>query len=117
MEQYVRLSVDLHLFFSRIMKEHAIFMEVAFQRKDISFIRKADNYKTEFERLLLEVVRVGNRAVSRQVIESEEIVTPYTLKAEEKTQNFTAIPINTNITRLEQRLRFSDTCHEHDVVQ
>ena len=33
MEQYVRLSVDLHLFFSRIMKEHAIFMEVAFQRK------------------------------------------------------------------------------------
>ncbi len=115
MEQYVRLSVDLHLFFSRIMKEHAIFMEAAFQRKDISFIRKADNYKTEFERLLLEVVRVGNRAVSRQVIESEEIVTPYTLKAEEKTQNFTAIPINTNITRLEQRLRFSDTCHEHEL--
>ena len=61
------------------------------------------------------MVRVGNRAVSRQVIESEEIVTPYTLKAEEKTQNFTAIPINTNITRLEQRLRFSDTCHEHEL--
>ena len=32
------------------MKEHAIFMEAAFQRKDSSFIRMADSYKTEFER-------------------------------------------------------------------
>lgn len=115
MEQYVGVSVDLHLFFSRIMKEHAIFMEVAFQRKDSSFIRMADNYKNEFERLLLEAVRIGNRAVSREVVESEEIVTPYTLRVEEQTQNLTGIAINRNITLLQQQLRASGTCHEQEL--
>ena len=115
MEQYVGVSVDLHLFFSRIMKEHAIFMEAAFQRKDSSFIRMADNYKTEFERLLLEAVRIGNRAVSREVVESEEIVTPYTLRVEEQTQNLTGITINRNITLLQQQLRASGTCHEQEL--
>ena len=115
MEQYVNLSVDLHLFFLRIMKEHAIFMEAAFQRKDSSFIRTADAYKGEFERLLLEVIRMADRAVSRAVIESEEIVTPYTLKAEEKTQNLTGISINRNITLQEQKLRWSKECHEKEL--
>lgn len=115
MEQYVNLSVDLHLFFMRIMKEHAIFMEAAFQRKDSSFIRTADAYKTEFEKLLMDVVRIANRAVSREVIESEEIVTPYTLKAEEETQNLTGISIQRNITLSEQRLRWSDKCFEREL--
>lgn len=115
MEQFVGLSVDLHLFFLRIMKEHAIFMEAAFQRKDNSFIRMADNYKTEFEKLLFDVVRIGNRAASREVIESEEIVTPYTLKAEEKTQNLTGIAINRNITLLEQQLRAGERGRENEL--
>lgn len=115
MEQYVNLSVDLHLFFLRIMKEHAIFMEAAFQRKDSSFIRTADVYKVEFEKLLMDVVRIANRAVSREVIESEEIVTPYTLKAEEETQNLTGISIQRNITLSQLRLRWSDRCFEREL--
>lgn len=115
MENYVNLSVDLHLFFLRIMKEHAIFMEAAFQKKDSSFIRTADAYKGEFEKLLLDVVRIGDRAVSREVIESEEIVTPYTLKAEEKTQNLTGISINRNITIQEQKLHWSKEGHEKEL--
>ena len=85
MEQYLKESVELHLFFLRIMKEHAIFMEAAFQGKDGSFIRIADNFKSEFEKILLEVIKIGDRAVSQEVIASEENVTPYTLKSEEKT--------------------------------
>lgn len=112
MQEYVGVSVDLHLFFLRIMKEHAIFMEAAFQKKDSSFIRMADMYKMEFEKLLLEVVRVANRTVSREVLESEEIVTPYTLKAEEKTQNLTGIAINRNITIAEKNLQWSEGCQE-----
>lgn len=115
MEQYVRMSVDLHLFFLRIMKEHAIFLEAAFQKKDSSFLRTADAYKGEFEKLLLDVVRTGNRAASRAVIESEEIVTPYTLKTEEKTQNLTGISINRNITVLEQQLHWSTKCPEQEL--
>lgn len=112
MENFISLSLDLHLFFLRIMKEHAIFMEAAFQRKDSSFIRTADMYKGEFEKLLLDVIRMANMEVSREVLESEEIVTPYTLKTEEKTQKLTGIPINRNITVLEQQLRWRDKCQE-----
>lgn len=115
MEQYVKQSVELHLFFLRIMKEHALFMEAAFQGKDSSFIRTADNYKTEFEKLLLEAIKMGDRAVSRKVIESEEIVTPYTLKVERKTQNLTGININKNITLLEGQLRGGDVCGEQEL--
>lgn len=115
MEQYVSMSVDLHLFFLRIMKEHAIFLEAAFQKKDSSFLRTADAYKGEFEKLLLDVARTGNRAASRAVIESEEIVTPYTLKTEEKTQNLTGISINRNITVLEQQLHWSTKCPEQEL--
>lgn len=115
MEQYVRLSVDLHLFFSRIMKEYAFFTEAAFQREDTSFVRMADRFKTKFHRLLLEVVRFGNGAVSREIIEFEKSDTHYNLKSEEKIQNLTAIPISTNITRLEQRFCFGNICHEHEL--
>lgn len=112
MEQYLKESVELHLFFLRIMKEHAIFMEAAFQGKDGSFIRIADNFKSEFEKILLEVIKIGDRAVSQEVIASEEIVTPYTLKSEEKTQKLTGISINKNITLLEGKLRGGGVCQE-----
>lgn len=115
MEDFIRMSLDLHLFFLRIMKEHAIFMEAAFQRKDSSFIRTADMYKGEFEKLLFDVVRMANMEVSREVLESEEIVTPYTLKTEEKTQKFTGISINRNITVLEQQLRWREQCQERNL--
>ena len=32
--EYIRLSLELHLFFDRIMKEHSFFLEVAFLEKD-----------------------------------------------------------------------------------
>lgn len=115
MDDFITLSLDLHLFFLRIMKEHAIFLEATFQKKDNSFIRTADMFKGEFEKLLLDVVRMANMEVSRDVLESEEIVTPYTLKTEEKTQKLTGIPINRNITILEQQLRWRDKCEERNL--
>lgn len=31
---YIRLSLELHLFFDRIMKEHSLFLETAFMERD-----------------------------------------------------------------------------------
>ncbi|HCU2975703.1 TPA: DUF2935 domain-containing protein, partial [Clostridioides difficile] len=33
-QKYVILSLELHLFFSRIMKEHALFLEAGFTNKN-----------------------------------------------------------------------------------
>ncbi len=102
--QFVSLSLELHLFFGRIMKEHALFMEAGFTPKDSDFSNIADQYKGLFESILRKAVELGNGIVSTQVINSGEIVTDYTLGSEQKTQNFTGIIIDSNITRNEGRM-------------
>ena len=41
---YVRLSLELHLFFDRIMKEHSFFLETAFMEKNVNVNIKVYNY-------------------------------------------------------------------------
>ena len=51
--QYVASSLELHLFFARIMKEHALFLEAGFTPVNTSFAEEADRLKVQFENLLL----------------------------------------------------------------
>lgn len=104
MDSYISLSIELHLFFGRIMKEHALFLQAGFQCKDAGFIKTAASYRMQFEKLLEESIKIGGSIVDTKVIESGELVTPYTICAEKKTQHLTGIPINSRITMLEQQL-------------
>lgn len=106
MQRYVNLSIELHLFFARIMKEHALFLEVGFPSKDKSFVEEAEWYKNQFERLLFDVVSVSNGAVSPNVLNSNEIVTEYTQNAEKKTEHLSGIAINSTITDMENSLQY-----------
>ncbi|MBO3445108.1 DUF2935 domain-containing protein [Clostridium sp. CCUG 7971] len=103
-QKYVILSLELHLFFSRIMKEHSLFLEAGFTPKDSNLAKEADHYKREFEKLLSYTVSASNGVIRPDVLESGEIVTDYTLSTEQKTQNLTGIDINQNITNSEARL-------------
>lgn len=104
-QRYVILSLELHLFFSRIMKEHSIFLEAGFTSKDSKLASEADHYKREFEKLLSYAVSASNGVIRSDILESGEIITNYTLGTEQKTQNLTGIEINQNITTLQSRLR------------
>ena len=44
-EVFTRQSLELNLFFLRIMKEHAFFLEVAFGSKDQALAQQADTLK------------------------------------------------------------------------
>ena len=103
-EEYVVLSLELHLFFLRIMKEHALFLEAAFTPKNSDLAKLADNYKMNLEGLLQKAVSISNGVIRPNVMASGEIITDFTLGVEQKTQNFTGIPINTDITSMESRL-------------
>ncbi len=103
-EKYVTLSLELHLFFARIMKEHALFLEAGFTPEDEYYGRRADVFKVNFETLLLNVVRISNGIIRPSVLSSGEIITDFTLGAEQKTQNFTGIEINQTITVMESKL-------------
>ena len=83
------------------MKEHAIFMEAAFTRKNYNLAQYADNLKCNLERLLIETTLLSRGIIRPEVSPKCYFVTNYTVKAEKKTEYFTAIPINTDITMME----------------
>lgn len=104
-QNYVTLSLETHLFFSRIMKEHALFLAAGFPCKNNDWIQKADEYRQQFERLLEEVVLLSNGRVNSPILNSEELVTEFTISAEERTECLSGIPINTEISELEKQFR------------
>lgn len=63
MENYVNLSLETHLFFGRIMKEHALFLEAGFPCVNENWIQRADNFREQFEDLLREVAESSMRII------------------------------------------------------
>ncbi|WP_315079289.1 DUF2935 domain-containing protein [uncultured Clostridium sp.] len=110
-QKYVTLSLELHLFFGRIMKEHSLFLEAGFTPKNTKLSKEAENYKMEFEKLLLDTVKLSNGRVRQFVIDSGEIFTDYTLSTEKKTQYYTGININSKITEMEKELECENKKH------
>lgn len=102
---YVVKSLELHLFFGRIMKEHALFLRAGFTPADPSFSEKAEFFLKEFESLLSEAVSISDGIVGKEVLESGEVITEFTALAERQTERFTGIPIDKQITRKTQNLK------------
>jgi hypothetical protein len=106
---FIKQSLALHLFFARVMMEHAFFLEAGFGMKEWNLINQAEFHRKAFESLLMDVVNLANGVVSSPVLESGEVVTDYTMKAEMVSSNLTGTPINIGITRAEANLTPGDT--------
>lgn len=117
MKDYVRTSLELHLFFARIMKEHAIFLQVGFMPKNIEYIQEAMLYKRQFEKLLSDTVNLSNCIIRNNVLTSGEIVTKFTYGAERKTEELTGIRIDSNITLQELKLTSDNYYGMSDITQ
>lgn len=105
MMNYVIISIETHLFFARIMREHALFLEAGFPCKENTWIEKADFFRQQFENLLREVTELSNGRIHSCLIESGELVTEFTIPAEIKTSSLTEIPIDSHISEQELSLR------------
>ncbi len=108
MKEYVILSLETHLFFGRIMKEHSLFLLAGFPAKETEFIQRADRFREEFEDGLRKTVKLADGVVSESALSSGEIVTEFTRKAECQTRNLTGILIDETITEAEERLHAGD---------
>lgn len=107
MNNFITMSLETHLFFARIMKEHSLFLQTAFQQPGERYKEKADWYRKQWEEFLETVVNVSNGVVGEEVLKSGEFVTEFTRKAEKKTSFLTGVPIDTGITEAEEKLRSS----------
>ena len=63
-ENYVMQSLELHLFFGRIMKEHSLFLRAGFTPAGAAFSRQAEMYQREFENLLRQALQLTNPSTS-----------------------------------------------------
>lgn len=104
-ERYAIYSLELHLFFARIMKEHSLFLMAAFTPANPTFTKAAEQFKNDFEVLLSRAVTLGDGVVGQEVLSSGEIFTPFTAKAEQQTERFTGIDIDRSLTAREELLR------------
>lgn len=102
---YIRISLELHLFFDRIMKEHSLFLETGFMQIDEESKKIAREFQKTFSDILKRVVQLANGNVTRDLLSANEIVTKNTLDAENKTSRLSGSFIDTDITMMELNLR------------
>lgn len=103
-DQFVKQSLELNLFFMRIAKEHAIFMETSFMKPNASYVNQSEMLKNIFTDLLRETVHLSHGVISHEVATSGELVTELTLDAEEKTEYYAGVDIDNSITKSEINL-------------
>lgn len=115
--EFIKQSLGLHLFFARIMKEHSFFLEVGFTSKDSGFIQQADAFRREFDGILGETISLSNSVVNPEILQSGEVITPFTLNAEMATIYFTGVRIPTQLTQAEARLAGSDIITANPVLE
>lgn len=101
---YVKLSLELNLFFMRIAKEHSIFLEAGFTERDKSYMEQSEMFKNTFSQLLMETIILSDGIISQDAANSGELVTDLTIEAERETQFYTNIKIDPEITRMEEQL-------------
>ncbi|MEW9080862.1 DUF2935 domain-containing protein [Terrisporobacter glycolicus] len=102
--EFIRQSLELHLFFARIMKEHSFFLQIGFTLKNSKLMEQADMFRMEFDKFLCDVISLSNGVVSSSVLRSGEVVTPFTLNAEMASAYYTGVAIPTSLTEAEEEL-------------
>lgn len=102
---FISQSLELNLFFIRIMKEHLLFLGLGFTPKNDNLSKQADNLQREFDGILAETIILSNGTINVDILKKDEIITEYTLKAEMTTAFFTGARINTKLTQDEMNLK------------
>lgn len=103
--EYIRISLELHLFFDRIMKEHSFFLEAGFLEKNKAFKNVARDFQKAFSEILKDAIELADENVSSELLNAGEIVTKDTLEAEVKTNALAGSSLDTDITRSELSLK------------
>ena len=115
-KEYVGISLELHLFFDRIMKEHSFFIEMSLTEKNKQEKNIANNFQKLFSDILEKIVTLANGRINNNLLNSGEIVTDKTLEAERKSSNLTQIQIDTNITLMESELKSGNLIINEELV-
>ena len=107
-QDYVVSSLEQHLFFARIMKEHSFFLKVGFLPPNMNLVKEGEQLLRQFEALLSRAITLSHRVVRCCVLDSGEVVTEFTACAERQTQKLTGTFINRELTARAKQLKGRD---------
>ena len=107
-QSYIMDSLEQHLFFARIMKEHAFFLKVGFLPPNAGLAQKGEHLMREFESLLSRTIALSDCVVRKRVLDSGEIFNEFTDCAERQTQRLTGTFIDRKLTARERQLKGCD---------
>ena len=110
-QDYIVDSLEQHLFFARIMKEHAFFLKVGLLHPNANLSNEGEALLRQFEALLSRTIALSDRVVRSCVLNSGEIVTKFTACAERQTQKLTGTALDHRLTARAMQLRGRD-CSE-----
>lgn len=68
-EEFIMISLEVNMFFQRIMKEHLFLIETNLQPVEANRIAEANALKQSFAQLLAETVSHADGAVSQEAIQ------------------------------------------------
>lgn len=103
--EYIADSLELHLFFARIMKEHAFFLTVGLLPPQKELAREGETLLRRLEGVLSRAITLSDCVVRRKVLASGEVVTEFTDLAECQTGKFTGVPLDRSLTARTLALR------------
>lgn len=101
---FVKQSLDINLFFLRIMKEHSFFLETSLLDKNADLQKEASGFQKTFGDLLVRTINIAYGVVGLKT----DALTEHTLDAEKMSEFLTGVPIDRNITKLEMKMT---SCH------
>lgn len=107
-QEYIVNSLEQHLFFARIMKEHSFFLKVGFLPPNAKLAREAEGFLRKFEALLARTIALSDCVVRQCVLDSGEMFTAFTSRAECQTQRLTGTFLNQALTARTARLKGRD---------
>lgn len=104
-EDYIRSSLEINLFYLRVMKEHSLFMKASFTPRSLALAETAGHFIRQFESLLTEAVQLCDGVLPETALDSGQYASVNTLDAEKVTQYYTGILTDSSITVRELSMR------------
>jgi hypothetical protein len=103
-EPFIQKSAALLLFWTRIMKEHAIFIGSSLSPVRKQDAAQAEQFRLRFDRFLRETIRLTEGVLPAALLSSGQFYTDYTEAAERDFQRLMGYEVNGAITAAEREI-------------
>lgn len=103
-DRFVQESLITNLFYLRTIREFCINIQSSFFKNNESYINQAEEYAIECGKLAEKYLSIANSNINEFALNSQILVTDYTLDSEYLTEKLFGVSINTEFTKKELAL-------------